>query len=469
MDGGRWGDARSLLEKALEGSLAEPSLASLCALLGKVLTLMGEYDIADAHWSRAAFHYANVGNAAEALRCQVDCMGTRFLRTETRLDNLLEDARRVREECCDLGLPSLAARAMDLEVRILDALQRVDDVSGLAAEALLKAKLYSPPTSLRFLSVAMIEAIYGAPGRAASVAEEAFSQAAYIGDPEAALEALNWWVIALYHQAKLNLPENRALAARAVDIASHSRSVEQRFRLHANLGVWFTDSGDYAAAERALDRAAQVLGTLRAPHLRRNLLLNRGQLALEIEDFSAAREHFADALRIATMAGEPARCVATAGFGLSMLQLGNVREARAALSELPGLPGRWTYDPLLLLTLRARLLALDGRLSLVDSELRRQEANLESTDKTAWMRVRLLRLGTLRRWGRELDQREVELLQVFLAERDIGLRVTELERVTSKRGRSLYDVAASCVNPLTAEVESGASMRGKRSRSSTYS
>jgi hypothetical protein len=278
-------------------------------------------------------------------------------------------------------------------------------------------------------------------------------------------------VIALYHKAELNLPENRALVARAVDLASHSRSVEQRFRLNANLGVWFTDAGNYAAADRALERAAQVLGMLPAPHLRRNLLLNRGQLALEICDFTAAREHFSNALHLGASASEPARCVATAGFGLAMLSMGSVREARTALAELPDFPERWTYDPFLWLSLRAQLFGLDGRILAVDSELRRQEESLESTDKTAWMRVRLLRLGTLRRWGRELDQQEVQDLRLFLSDRDIGPRASELEGIARARGHGArYGVAASCLPPRTGGLGSAAdSTRGTKSRSSTYS
>jgi tetratricopeptide (TPR) repeat protein len=281
-----------------------------------------------------------MGNASEGLNCRIEAMGTRLLRREPNLEAQLVDARRVRDECNDLGLPNLAAKAMDLEVRILDGLRRTEDVPDLAAEALVWARRHSPPTSIGFLSVAMVDAVYGAPGRAASAAEEAFSQAALMGDPEAALRALNWWVIALYSQAELNLPENRALAARGLDLASHSRCVEQRFRLHANLGVWYTDSGDFEAADRALERAAHVLGGLPAPHLRRNLFINRGQLALEIGEVDAAREQFSNALDLAGMASEPARCVATAGFGLATLLMGKVGEARSALARLPELPER---------------------------------------------------------------------------------------------------------------------------------
>ena len=472
IDRGQWSDARLLLEKALGASFRDSTVASFSALLASVVMLLGEFDRACAHWSHAALCHARAGDPTEALNCRIEGMRARFLSGDAERDGLLGDIRRIRAECADLGIPGLAARAMDLEVRLLDALRRTKDVPFLAAEALDKARRYPPPASLTFLSVAMVDAVYGAPSRAALSAEEAFSQAALIGDAEAALDALNWWVIALYHKAELNLPENKALVARALDIASHSRRLEQRFKLHANIGVWFTESGDYAAAERALDRAAEVLGMLPAPHLRRNLLLARGQLDLEVKDFGAARERFSNALALSVVTGEPARCVATAGLGLAMLYTGQIREARAALDSLPDFPDQWTYDPLLWLCLRARLLSMEGRLPEVEAELRRQEAILESSDKTAWMRVQLFRLGALKRWGKELDQAEVESLRRFLVDRNIGSRTKELEGIASKRHRgAFYGADANALTPRTGVPDAAiaGSPRGTRSRSSTYS
>ena len=129
---------------------------------------------------------------------------------------------------------------------------------------------------LQLLSVCMIDAVYGSPESAAQIADQAFEVAADLGNNEMALRALNWKVIAFYHQARLNSREGEELISTAVDVASGARSLGQRFRLEANLGVWHMDVGDYSAARRSFDRASKLLPALSVPHLRRNLHLNQG-------------------------------------------------------------------------------------------------------------------------------------------------------------------------------------------------
>ena len=165
---------------------------------------------------------------------------------------------------------------MELDMRISDALRRTHEVHELTAAARRSLGVPDVDASLQFLSVCMIDAVYGSPESAALLADQAFEIAANIGNAEMALRALNWKVIAFYQQARLNSSQGQALISTAVDVASGAHSVGQRFRLEANLGVWHMDVGDYPAAQRSFDRASQLLRSVSAPHLRRNLTSEPG-------------------------------------------------------------------------------------------------------------------------------------------------------------------------------------------------
>ena len=67
--------------------------------------------------------------------------------------------------------------------------------------------------------------------------------------------------------------------------------------------------------------------------------LNQGQLGLEREDYSAAREHFRLSLETGPIAAyEPVRWVAFAGLGLADLHTGNISRAKEFHRKLPPHP-----------------------------------------------------------------------------------------------------------------------------------
>ena len=72
-------------------------------------------------------------------------------------------------------------------MRISDALRRTHEVHELTAAARRSLGVPDVDASLQFLSVRMIDAVYGSPESAALLADQAFEIAANIGNAEMAL------------------------------------------------------------------------------------------------------------------------------------------------------------------------------------------------------------------------------------------------------------------------------------------
>jgi DNA-binding SARP family transcriptional activator/tetratricopeptide (TPR) repeat protein len=436
IDSGGWSESRNLLQTALDGEQLPGVRGQLASLLGQVLVLSGEFSEGAVAWREAEAAFQQAGMEDQSLTCCLRHIEARSLAPGAQRPALLEELRELRTEGSERHAHQLVAECMSAEVALLDRLRRVDEVRGVTADAAARTETGDRESELHFLLVSLVDAVYGEPERAESLADRAVHLARETEDPDLTLRALNWKLIALYQQAKLNLDEGQELIGAAKDVSHRSKSLEARYWLELNIGVWHMDSGDQAAAKRSYDRADKLLRDLSAPHLRRVSLTNRGQLALEEGDALLALTLFNKGLyREAVAPWEAHRCTTLAGMALAHLHIGHLKEAREIHAELPDKPDTWTFDPYLWLSLDARLdLASGTATHEVLETLEGHEHGLKETAATTWIRLRILRLEIGLRRHSPPALHHVRELMSFLEERRIHRRQQELKRLLKRSG-----------------------------------
>lgn len=427
--------ARELLQRAASSHIPAASVGTLKSLLAEVLVLEGEFVLAEESWNAAAEAYRAQDDPRRAIQCGLEGLRAGILSHRPGLGSYRRRAQNLRLEAADRGFKDLVARGLEIGARISDALQESTGVRDLTARARRSLTVSTGRARLELLSVCMIEAVYGAPDRAVSSADQALEIAGRLRDDDTAFRALNWKIMALYHQARLNSPDGREAIAQALELSSGSRDLGQRFCLEANIGVWHMDSGDYPAADLAFNRASRIIDRIPAPHLRRNLFLNQAQLELENRDHLSAERAFLKSLEAERAAPSgPAKAAAIAGLGICALGSGNISRAKKLHARLPSPPYRWSFDPYLWLWFDAELHMRLGRPSQALDLLDAHEAALKLDSRMTWIRLKLLGLGLAERWDlRPIVREDVTSLAAILASEDLPARRKELYRLTSAR------------------------------------
>jgi len=432
-DAGGWTEAKHLLTMALESDPTVSERADIAALLGHVLFLLGNLEDAINRWEEAEACYCAVGRNDEALEARLSKLEVQRLRPGSDRTALLETLRELREEASDRNLRKLVADCLSAEVRLLDGLRRFDDVRVLTSGVLNLVDPEDVESHIQLLLVSAVDAVYGDPARAEKLADEAAGIARAHNLPDLLLKALNWKIVSYYHQARLCTREGEDLIQDAMSSARQSSDNEQRFWFECNVGAWNVEVGELIAAERSFKRAEAALERHPLPHHRRNLLINRGQLALELEDYEMALNLFTDGLGSPVSHPlEPSNCFALAGLGIAQFHQGNVDEARRILGLLPSRPTLWTFDPFLWLSFEAKVLALSIPRDRLLATMREFELGLRESVPTAWIRMRLLRFDIAFRSGASPLTREIEDLASFLEDRKIRIRKGELDRMLER-------------------------------------
>ena len=387
-------------------------------------------------WTEAQDAHRSAGEDREALTCRLRALEAHALAPSSRREELLADLRTLRQEATERHQQELVADCMGVEISMLDRLGRIAEVRHLTEEASSRTTDAGVAAELSFLLVAMVDAVYGEPARATAMSDRALELARSHNRPDLALKVINWKLIALYQQAKLNLDEGQQVIAEGLRLSPGADALEQRYWFEMNLGVWHMDVGNYAGATRFFRQAEGVLSDLSAPHLRRVVLANRGQLLLETGDPISARTQFQRSLtEMKTSPWGAHQRMALAGIALAHLHEGQLGEARRVWEQLPARPESWTSDPFLWLELEARIGIAGGMpVGRVLDRLREEEAELETTVATAWMRLRALRFEIGFRRDIRPDTKDVQELQGFLEHRRIPFRLAELNRLLSRFG-----------------------------------
>jgi hypothetical protein len=127
-------------------------------------------------------------------------------------------------------------------------------------------------------------------------------------------------------------------------------------------------------------------------------------LALERYDFDGARRHFLDAQELLSdTTPKFYNELVAAGVGLSSLEMGSLREARAREAQLGPLPKQWYYDPTIVLVFRSKLLERRGERRAAVELLSSQCATVKKRFPMAWIRIEALRLKMAQRSSMLID------------------------------------------------------------------
>jgi hypothetical protein len=162
-------------------------------------------------------------------------------------------------------------------------------------------------------------------------------------------------------------------------------------------------------------------------------LINRGLLALDIDEPLEAMDCFEASLRVrGAKEYHPANITSIAGIGLVHLMSGRLSEARRIRELLPVRPRHWTFDPFLWISFETRLSALTDRSEGVTVELEQEERKLRGAIALAWVRLRLLRFELLFRWKQVPPEEDVRELAHFLSVTNLAVREADLGRLLSR-------------------------------------
>lgn len=435
-DAGGWIESRNLLEIGLGSDPTPYERAEIAAQLGRVLMLLGELDDAEARWAEARDAFREVGDEYSELHAQLRILDVQRLRHGADRGAILGAVQALKDEASDRRLGTLVAECLEVEVRLLDGMRRFDDVRSLTSGARTLVASVDVEAKIQLLLVSAVEGVYGNPTGAAAFADQAAELARMNNRMDLLLKALNWKIIALGHLGRLSLRSCSELIEQASELAKSTRNPEQACLFHLNLGVWNIDAGSNALASRCLARAEDCLRGIAAPDLRRSLLINRGHLALEIDEPQEAEELFARSLKVSEAQDYPPAIVtAHAGTGLALLAQGRIAEAKRVQTLMPARPQNWSFDPFLWISFETRLAVLLERTERAALSIELEEKRVREGIALAWVRLRMLRFELMLKFRISPPKEEIRELRDFLVEAELTIREAELAKLI---GRSRY-------------------------------
>jgi len=321
------------------------------------------------------------------------------------------------------------AMALDAELHLLDRGGLVERIPPLFAEMReCAAKPDAAASCVANASLAM-NVLFGNSDEGLRCAEAAVRTAERSADPGSILLAHTRLVVVHGYRGSLYLPGTARLLQRANQLVESSGDLQLRFDLRCNQGVFFLDAGDLDQADFAIKEAAALIEGVEAPRMRVTLLCNAGELSLEQHDFEAARQHFEGA-EAALRVTSPPWCasVTSAGIGLAALSAGAITEATRREADLPPDPLRWYFDPILILTFRARLLQRRGQPLAAVTFLRNQGNALVDRFPLPFIRTEILACRIGRRAGIAPDRGSYKRALEIARDLRLSTRISELEK-----------------------------------------
>lgn len=371
----------------------------------------------------AAARFRELGRLAESLRARIERIDALSQREALPIEDFLDELSRIKDEARENDLWEELARALDVEVHLLDRnglVERVRWCIDFAASG-LEAKTTAVVSSALNRVVAF-DLYYGDPIRALAAARESVRSARQDGSARDLLNSLNRLLVVLLHQGLFDTLEGQDTLGHAERLSDITGDVFLRFNVRLNAGVWALDIGELDRAQTAFHRAAAVIrGDSDGPRL--SLLCNQGELQV-------ARGLHEDAYRTFLAAealfhrGMPQYLhgVILAGKGLAALGLGRLAEASELLERLPPDPPHWFFDPSVIATFRARATYRLKGLRPAIGGLSEVCSNLRGRLVTNWVKLRTELHLLERKGGRVSADALDETLSVASS---LGLRTRE--------------------------------------------
>lgn len=373
-------------ENATDGRL----VAEILGKIGHLHYIHRDFEKAKYALALAAEQFRELGSARHCLRLLIQRADARSHLEGEETSIVLGELRALSASASEAGYLEELAEALDVEVHLLDRMERTEEVIAVLEQATKLLAVAGQPEARSALNrVLSLHLYYGDRRQALAAGRAAVSEARKAGPVDFLLNALNRLAVVLLHLGQLESPEGLATLAEAEALSSSSGDLFLRYNILLNGGVWALDTGDLDRAEVAFARAAQVVRM--EPDLTHLVLsCNMGELRLAQGQIKEAEGVFL-AAKTMFRSGMPAYLegVIDAGLGICALEFGRLQEAQGIALRLPEPPARWFFDPSVVVIFQARLL---DRLGNTAAALRLLEAvcdDLADRLITAWIKLRV--------------------------------------------------------------------------------
>jgi DNA-binding SARP family transcriptional activator len=434
LESGAMAEAAYFLQLVVDNESDATLRAEATADLARVLHMNREILRANPLLELAASRLRAVGNHSRALRMDIRRVEGLAEVGAAPLSELVDRLFTIKSSARADGDDEALALALDSELHLLHRSGEVEAIRELFKEIRVVAGSKDPAAACLANASLALNVLFGDAEEALRCAREAVRVAE---DGEHTLLSLSRLILALVTRGEMGKPENRGLVPRAEALAKKRGDLALRFQILSNQGVFFLDTEELDRAEVALEKAGVLLVGAEANVLRISHYCNLGELSLGRREFSDAMGWF-EAARGLLGSNIPSfyQVLVTAGRGLSALELGSLREARALESLLGEIERPYYYDPSLVCLFRSRLHERRGDLRQALSALEEGNTELRERFPASWLRVEARRAQLNLKARKRPPQRDfseaVKLAQLL----DLGILGRHLRHLSARLGET---------------------------------
>lgn len=414
---GRLAQALDILELAATHGSSDPrTQAEIGVRFAEGLLCLGHFDEAQKQFERSVTLSRKVPDSSLELRSRLGSLIAIAFESKFANTRLLEPLALLISQMQRTGLIEELPTAFGLRLRILS---RNGDISGVRqtlSELQHLSAWANHPICAKLKLLRHVDVLYQGIEEDRNAYPTSGLAALAGSDSDLALDTLNWQVILGIMAGDLGLEQNWSVRREAAECLKAAARPFTRFKLQANIGVWYLETADIDGAEVALSQAEAIMGDLPMPPGRSHLMVNLGELQLKRRDYAMAKEAFSAALAESpSLPLEPARNLALAGLSLSHLGLGQVATARDYVEGLLPITTQYPFDHSLVIIAKARIA------QVTESRRRALEILKEGSDQLCgrfhlgWanLEIERIRLG-------DLEVSSTEALEAFLNRNELG-------------------------------------------------
>ena len=323
------------------------------------------------------------------------------VRAETgsiRAPDALQRLLRLEQESREQGCNDVLLQIMERQLRILDRLGRLAEICDLLEKVEVYLGDVPPRSECALHCMLAIKLFFGDARAALEHGRMAVGLVREHGLDELRLRAYNRHIMLLSQSGRLHGDEGERIVAEALAGSKHSGDVLERYLIRANIGVWYLDTGQLDRARFHFLEIGKEVAKSKARRPRFELAVNLGELALQESDFGTALTRFSEAREmLSERTPFYARSFANAGFGLSLLRLGRLREAFGLREDIDEPPTVWHSDQVLWVHYLCEVEAKKGTWESADELVRVHEQAILERLPVLWLKLRLVRIRMLRR------------------------------------------------------------------------
>jgi DNA-binding SARP family transcriptional activator len=388
MESGAMAEAAYFLQLVVE-NVADARLKALAtADLARVLHMSREILRANPLLELAASRLRAVGEHGRALRMDIRKVEGLAEVGAAPLSDLLDRLATIKSLASGSKDDEALALALDAQLHLLHRSGMVPAIRSLFEEVRPLTQSPDPVAACLANASLALNVLFGDAEEALRCAREAVRVAEGENVQRHRFLTHSRLVLVLVCRGMLYLPEGRAAIAYAGQLAESSGDLTLKAYLELNQGVFSMEAGALEVAGEHFDRMEKLLGRSipGLPHI--NLYHNRGELLFADGQFADARDAFLRAYRLcSTNTPDYLAKLASAGVGLTSLEMGDLSTARDHESSTSMDMSDLYFDPTIILDFRRRLHLKRGDPASALAEVERAADLLRSRLPLPWIKL----------------------------------------------------------------------------------